>query len=70
MDFCCADVKSEGFDLYGFDVVYLAALVGSNDGEKQEVIATVTKRMRPEALLVLRSAHSLRSLMYPVRSHQ
>ncbi len=21
MDFCCADVKSEGFDLYGFDVV-------------------------------------------------
>lgn len=41
MDFCCADVKSEGFDLYGFDVVYLAALVGPNNGEKQDVIATL-----------------------------
>ena len=60
MDFRCADIKSGTIDLYDFDVVYLAALVDFNDEEKDKTIATITKRMRPETLLVLRR------LMYPV----
>lgn len=36
IDFCCADAKSGEFDLCGFDVVYLAALVGSNYRESKE----------------------------------
>ncbi|KAL8818178.1 MAG: hypothetical protein Q9191_007996 [Dirinaria sp. TL-2023a] len=66
MSFHCADVLSETLSLGQFDVVYLAALVGTCHGHKHEVIASVAKRMRPGALLVARSAHSLRGLLYPV----
>lgn len=47
------------------DVVVLAALVGLDPGDKREAIAAVTARMRPGALLAVRSAHRLRSLLYP-----
>lgn len=53
-------------DLEEFDVVYLAALVGSSKIQKEQIINDFAGRMRPGALLVLRSAHSLRSLLYPV----
>lgn len=65
MTFSCTDA-SEGQDLKNFDVVYLAALVGSTKEQKGEIISDVARRMRAGALLVLRSAHSLRSLLYPV----
>lgn len=65
MTFSCTDA-SEGQDLKDFDVVYLAALVGSTKEQKGEIISDVARRMRAGALLVLRSAHSLRSLLYPV----
>jgi nicotianamine synthase len=54
-------------DLGGFDVVYVAALVGSTSKEKREIFSAVLKRMRPGALLVVRTAHALRKLLYPVR---
>lgn len=66
--FQCAEANDENLDLSSFDVVYLAALVGKCDKSKHEVIANIVKRMRLGALVVLRSAHSLRSLLYPVRS--
>jgi len=47
------------------DVVVLAALVGLDRGDKRGVIAAVTARMRPGALLAVRSAHRLRTLLYP-----
>lgn len=66
MNFHCADAKSKSLDLYDFDVVYLAALVGINNEQKNNTVLEVITRMRPGALLMLRSAHSLRGLMYPV----
>ena len=65
-----ADVEEDQtLDLHGVDVVYLAGLVGTNNEQKQRIIAKVVKQMSPGAMLLLRSAHSMRSLLYPVRSH-
>ncbi|MGL5864997.1 MAG: nicotianamine synthase family protein, partial [Dermatophilaceae bacterium] len=47
------------------DLVLLAALVGLDRQAKGEVVAAVTHRMRPGSLLVVRSAHRLRTLLYP-----
>lgn len=47
------------------DVVVLAALVGLDPGEKGRAVAAVAERMRPGAVLVVRSAHRLRTLLYP-----
>jgi nicotianamine synthase len=55
-----------GNSLAEFDVVYLAALVGLEAEEKLRIIRDVTGRMRSGAVLCLRSAHSLRELLYPV----
>ena len=53
-------------DLSDFDVVYVAALVGATSKEKREIFSKVLERMRPGALLVVRTAHALRKLLYPV----
>lgn len=66
MDFECADASNAEIDLTCFDVVYLAALVGACSEHKHEIMRNIVKRMRPGALVVLRSAHALRSLLYPV----
>ena len=68
MNFHCADAKSKSLDLYDFEVVYLAALVGISNEEKNDAILEIVSHMRPGALLMLRSAHSLRGLLYPVSS--
>lgn len=47
------------------DVVLLAALVGLDPAAKRDVIGAVVDRMRPGALLLVRSAHRLRTLLYP-----
>ena len=65
--FQCAKAGSPDIDLGGFDIVYMAALVGSCSRHKFEIMANVVKRMKPGALVVMRSAHSLRRLLYPVR---
>lgn len=66
IDHHCVNVETGDYDLRSFHVVYLASLVGITSGTKQRAITRITKRMSPGALLVLRSAHSLRSLLYPV----
>lgn len=66
MNFSCMDAKSKKLELDDFDVVYLAALVGMNSQAKHDVVLDVVSKMRPGALLMLRSAHSLRGLLYPV----
>jgi len=66
MCFHCADAQADTLDLLSFDVVYLVALAGTCYKQKHDIITSVVKRMRPGALLVLRTAHSLRGLLYPV----
>ena len=68
MCFQCASAGSPDVDLGCFDIVYLAALVGRCSTHKHEIVAEVVKRMKPGALVVMRSAHSLRRLLYPVRT--
>ncbi|KAF2815662.1 Nicotianamine synthase [Mytilinidion resinicola] len=52
--------------LWDFDVVYVAALVGMSAEGKAVILGGVARRMRKGALLCVRSAHSLRALLYPV----
>lgn len=66
MSFELNDATSLTIDLSEYDVVYVAALVGSTPTVKKRIFSQVMKRMRPGALLVVRSAKGLRSLLYPV----
>jgi nicotianamine synthase len=66
MAFLCDHAGNPQKGLCDFDVVYVAALVGSTSKEKREIFSAVLKRMRPGALLVVRTAHALRTLLYPV----
>lgn len=70
MQFHCTDASSPTLNLYEFDVVYLAALVGISTKQKQDHVLDLVSRMRPGAMLMLRSAHSLRGLLYPVSKIQ
>ncbi len=66
MAFSCDCAGGPQNDLADFDVVYVAALVGTTSAEKREIFRKVLERMRPGALLVVRTAHALRKLLYPV----
>lgn len=66
ISFHCANAQADTLDLCHSDVVYLAALAGMCCEQKQAIVSAVVKRMRAGALLVLRTAHSLRGLLYPV----
>jgi nicotianamine synthase len=69
MVFLCSDAGDEDYDLREFDVVYLAALVGCTQAEKDSLLVRVVVRMREGALLVVWSAWRLRRLLYPVSEH-
>ena len=47
------------------DVVVLAALVGTTTADKTALLRSISDRMRPGTLLLARSAHGLRTLLYP-----
>jgi nicotianamine synthase len=66
MNFSCDDAETAEDSLADCDVVYLAALVGSTAKEKRGIVRSIAKRMREGALLVVRSAWGLRTLLYPV----
>ncbi|KAK3365618.1 Nicotianamine synthase [Lasiosphaeria ovina] len=65
MEFMCADAASTAQSLAEFDVVYMAALVGMSQANKEAIVLHVAGRMRPGALLVVRSAWGLRTCLYP-----
>lgn len=65
MEFICADASSPSKDLAEFDVVYMAALVGISQAEKEDIMLRVVGRMRAGALLVVRSSWGLRTCLYP-----
>jgi hypothetical protein len=58
-----ADVAA--VDLSGYDVVVLAALVGATPAEKAAVLRQITASMTPGAVVLIRSARGLRTLLYP-----
>lgn len=64
--FVCQDAESLELELSSCDVVYLAALVGATQREKEIVLMNVVEKMQPGSLLVIRTAHSLRTILYPV----
>ncbi|POS86192.1 hypothetical protein EPUL_003296 [Erysiphe pulchra] len=69
MEFCLAEAGSS-LELYDYDAVYLAALVGTTQEQKEDLLEQVTSKMRPGALLVTRGGRKLRSLIYTVRTFQ
>jgi nicotianamine synthase len=56
----------DGYDWGSYDLVYLAALAGLDPDEKRGLLDHLGRRLRPGALVLARSAHSLRGLLYPV----
>ncbi len=66
MEFLCSEAGSEDCDLTDFDIVYLAALVGTRQEEKEKFLVDMVKKMKHGAILVVRSAHGLRKVLYPV----
>lgn len=66
MQFLCREAGTSPLNLKAFDIVYLAALVGMTQEEKERVLIHVVRGMRVSTLLVIRTAHGLRSLLYPV----
>lgn len=65
MSFSAEDALGGGC-LSAFDVVCVAALVGMDAEDKFRILKDIVHRMREGALLLVRSAHSLRGLLYPV----
>jgi len=63
MKFIHSDI-SKLSDLSKYDVIWLAALVGDEE-VKTHIIRHLYKCMAPGALLVLRTAYNLRTLLYP-----
>jgi nicotianamine synthase len=51
-------------DFSAYDVVFLAGLVGDTKEVKMHIMSRVVSRCRPGSLVVLRSAHGLRKLLY------
>ena len=67
MEFLCSDAAHAGkVDLRVFDVVFLAALVGSTQVEKEDLLGGVVAGMREGAVLIVRSVHGLRRVLYAV----
>jgi nicotianamine synthase len=64
MKFICSQAGT--CDLADFDVVYLAALVGSTQEDKEMLLTDIAAKMRRGAVLVVRSARGLRKVLYPV----
>jgi nicotianamine synthase len=67
MKFVDAEAGSNDVDLTEFDVVWLAALVGAGQKEKEEILVQVVEKMKKGSLLVMRGAWGLRGVLYCVR---
>ncbi len=67
MSFLLGSAGSESCDLRSFDVVYLAALVGETQTEKEDLLCNVAAKMQEGALIIMRTSWGLRSCLYPVR---
>lgn len=64
LEFAEADARDLG-SIADYDLVFLAALVGLDESEKERTIQRIGEGMRPGALLAVRTAHRLKTLLYP-----
>lgn len=64
MKFLCEEAGMT--DLTSFDTVFLAALVGQTQPEKEHLMLQVVSKMRSGATLVVRTSWGLRTCLYPV----
>lgn len=64
MSFACQEASAS--DLSGFDAVFLAALVGQTQSEKESLLLQVVSKMAPGSMLVVRTSWGLRTCLYPV----
>jgi nicotianamine synthase len=67
MKFVDAEAGSNDVDLTDFDVVWLAALVGAGQKEKERIVVQVVGKMKKGSLLIMRGAWGLRGVLYCVR---
>jgi nicotianamine synthase len=70
MSFSCEDVSvdvQEQTDWEAFEIVFLAALVGTDRDSKMSILESLVRKLRVGTLVVARSAQGLRSVLYPVR---
>lgn len=63
MSFTLSDASSPP-PLHAYSVVYLAALVGASQSQKENLIQNVVAQMRDGALMVIRTSWGLRGLLY------
>ena len=62
----CLHRDAQAYTAYdAHDAVALAALVGLTGAEKRAIVAHIHRHMRPGQLLMVRSVHGLRGLLYP-----
>jgi nicotianamine synthase len=67
MTFACEDITAASTtDWESFEVVFLAALVGTETQSKMDILASLATKLVPGTLVVARSAQGLRSVLYPV----
>ncbi|KAJ8071168.1 hypothetical protein OCU04_001507 [Sclerotinia nivalis] len=64
MKFITALAGSNDLDLSDYDIVWLAALVGGIQEDKEEILKNVVGKMRKGSLLVMRGAWGLRNVLY------
>ncbi|KAI9647380.1 hypothetical protein NHQ30_003765 [Ciborinia camelliae] len=64
MKFVTGMAGSDDLDLSGYDIVWLAALVGGIQEEKEVILKNIVAKMKKGSLLVLRGAWGLRSVLY------
>ena len=64
MSFLCQEASAS--DLSEFDAVFLAALVGQTQSEKETLLLEIVSKMAPGSILVVRTSWGLRTCLYPV----
>ncbi|RAL61697.1 hypothetical protein DID88_002765 [Monilinia fructigena] len=64
MKFITGLAGEDGLDLLGYDIVWLAALVGGTQEDKEAILKNVVAKMQKGSLLVMRGAWGLRSVLY------
>lgn len=57
--------NAEMFDYRGFNVIFMAALVGRSDQEKHQILNHIRKYAHPGTLILVRSVDGARRLIYP-----
>ncbi|KAF7884920.1 hypothetical protein EAF00_010738 [Botryotinia globosa] len=64
MKFITSLAGSNDLDLSSYEIVWLAALVGGTQEDKESILQNVVGKMRKGSLLVMRGAWGLRSVLY------